>query len=171
MWSNVLAALPPLSQYGTSCRTYVVQTLTASSHIGQDTNSLRVHEHYISCNNCSAKPRVRDVQGDTKKRELLIRVVAAMYSWQHCGTGTLSYRQPHHFSNHGSDLKRQVIMVQFLSIIFFCWIYSIFGGFFKSPRFLCHPVAGSMAYRFIDNRRKTPPSENSWSAPSPNFHI
>jgi hypothetical protein len=22
--------------------------------------------------------------------------VAAMYSWQHCGTGTLSYRQPRH---------------------------------------------------------------------------
>ena len=34
------------------------------------------------------------VQGDTKKRELLKCVVAAMYSWQHCGTGTLSYRQP-----------------------------------------------------------------------------
>jgi len=41
--------------------------------------------------------------GDTKKRELLNCVVAAIYSWQHCGTGTLSYRQPrHHFSNHGS---------------------------------------------------------------------
>ena len=36
----------------------------------------------------------RKVQGDTKKRELLKCVVAAMYSWQHCGTGTLSYRQP-----------------------------------------------------------------------------
>ena len=36
-------------------------------------------------------------------RELLKCIVAAMYSWQHCGTGTLSYRQPrHHFSNHGS---------------------------------------------------------------------
>ena len=34
------------------------------------------------------------IQGDTKKRELLKCVVAAMYSWQHCGTGTLSYRQP-----------------------------------------------------------------------------
>ena len=28
--------------------------------------------------------------------ELLKCVVAAMYSWQHCGTGTLSYRQPRH---------------------------------------------------------------------------
>jgi hypothetical protein len=35
------------------------------------------------------------VQSDTKKRELLKCVVAVMYSWQHCGTGTLSYR-PHH---------------------------------------------------------------------------
>ena len=34
--------------------------------------------------------------GDTKERELLKCVVAAMYSWQHCGTGTLSYKQPCH---------------------------------------------------------------------------
>jgi hypothetical protein len=38
----------------------------------------------------------RFIQGDTKKRELLKFVAAAMYSWQHCGTGTLSYRQPRH---------------------------------------------------------------------------
>ena len=38
----------------------------------------------------------RNIQSDTKKRELLKCVVAAMYSWQHCGTGTLSYRQPRH---------------------------------------------------------------------------
>jgi len=37
-----------------------------------------------------------NIQGDTKKRELLKCVVAVMYSWQHCGTGTLSYRQPRH---------------------------------------------------------------------------
>jgi hypothetical protein len=35
------------------------------------------------------------IQGD-KKQELLKCIVAAMYSWQHCGTGTLSYRQPRH---------------------------------------------------------------------------
>jgi hypothetical protein len=34
------------------------------------------------------------LQGETKKRELLKCAVAAMYIWQHCGTGTLSYRQP-----------------------------------------------------------------------------
>ena len=33
------------------------------------------------------------IQSDTKERELLKCVVAAMYSWQHWGTGTLSYRQ------------------------------------------------------------------------------
>ena len=32
------------------------------------------------------------IQGDTKEREILKCVVVAMYSWQHCGTGTLSYR-------------------------------------------------------------------------------
>ena len=31
-------------------------------------------------------------------------------------------------------------MVQFLSIHFFPWISSIFVGFFKSSRFLCHSV-------------------------------
>jgi len=31
-------------------------------------------------------------------------------------------------------------MVQFLSKIFLSWISSIFVGFFKSSRFLCHPV-------------------------------
>ena len=38
------------------------------------------------------------------------------------------------------SLKRQVVIVQFLSINFFSWISSIFVGFFKSSRFLCHPV-------------------------------
>jgi len=79
------------------------------------------------------------IQGDTKKRELLKCVVTAMYSWQHCGTGTLSYRQPRHFNDHGSDLKRQVVMVQFLSINYFlldffnfCWVLQKFP-FFVSP--------------------------------------
>ena len=58
-----------------------------------------------------------------------------MYSWQHCGTGTLSYRKPRHFSNHGSDLRRQVILVQFLSILFLGGISSTFVGFFKSSGF------------------------------------
>jgi hypothetical protein len=36
-----------------------------------------------------------EIQGDKKKGTLKC-VVAAMYSWQHCETGTLSYRQPRH---------------------------------------------------------------------------
>jgi hypothetical protein len=39
------------------------------------------------------------------------------------------------------SLKRQVVMVQFLSINFFSWISSIFVGFFKSSLFFwCHTV-------------------------------
>jgi len=34
-----------------------------------------------------------EIEGDTKKREFLKCVVVAIYRWQHCGTGTLSYRQ------------------------------------------------------------------------------
>jgi hypothetical protein len=43
------------------------------------------------------------IQGDTKKREFFKYVVAAMYSWQYCGTGTLSYRQPRHLSSSSSS--------------------------------------------------------------------
>ena len=38
-----------------------------------------------------------------------------------------------------TSLKRQVVMVQFLSINFFCWISSIFVRFFKSSRFFVSP--------------------------------
>ena len=37
------------------------------------------------------------------------------------------------------SLKRQVVMVQFLSINFFSWLSSIFVGFFKSSRFFVSP--------------------------------
>ena len=80
---------------------------------------------------------LRNIQDDTKERELLKCVVAAMYSWQHCGTGTLSYRQPRHFINHGSDLKRQVIMVQFLSIFFFSLVFFNFCWVFQKVSFFC----------------------------------
>jgi hypothetical protein len=36
------------------------------------------------------------IKGDTKKRKLLKGVVAAMCSWQYCGTGTLGYSQSRH---------------------------------------------------------------------------
>jgi hypothetical protein len=39
-------------------------------------------------------------------------------------------------------------MIQFLSIIFFSWISSIFVGFFfKSSRFLCHPLQHEIVWR------------------------
>jgi len=88
---------------------------------------LRSIQHYIRNANLASH---MFIQGDTKKRKLLKCVVAAMYGRQHCGTGTLSYRQPFGLLS----LKRQVIMVQFLSN-FFCWISSIFVGFFKSSHF------------------------------------
>ena len=31
-------------------------------------------------------------------------------------------------------------MIQFLSINYFSWIFSIFVGFFKRSHFLCHPI-------------------------------
>ena len=40
-----------------------------------------------------------------------------------------------------TSLKRQVVMVQFLSIKFFSWISSIFVGFFKSSRFFVSPCS------------------------------
>ena len=70
---------------------------------------------------------VAQIQSDTKKRELLKCVVAAMYSWQHCGTGTLSYRQPRHLvitnQLNGQQRAFAIKMFQFLL------------GFFKSSRF------------------------------------
>ena len=44
-----------------------------------------------------------------------------------------------------TSLKRQVVMVQFLSIKFFCWISSIFVGFFKSSRFFVSPCTSGGA--------------------------
>ena len=84
-------------------------------------------------------------QGDTKKRELLKCVVAV----KECIRG--GGRHLHdvifkHWSFGLLSLKRQVVMVQFLSIIFFSWISSIFVGVFKSSCFfvsLCTCSAAS----------------------------
>ena len=58
------------------------------------------------------------IQGDAKKRELLKCVVAAMFNWQHCGTGTLSYRQPRHLvimdQWNGQQRAFAIKMFQFL---------------------------------------------------------
>ena len=76
------------------------------------------------------------IQGDTKYQELLKCVVAAMYSWQHCVTGTLSYRQPRHLVIMDQWNGQQRAFAIKMSINFFCWISSIYVGFFKLP-FLC----------------------------------
>jgi hypothetical protein len=54
--------------------------------------------------------------------------MAAMYSWQHCRTGTLIYRQPRHLviMDQWNGQQRAVA-------IKFCWISSIF----VSSRFFC----------------------------------
>jgi hypothetical protein len=78
-------------------------------------------------------------------------VVAAMYSWQHCGTGTLSYRHPRHLvtMDQWNGQQRDVAIKMFY----------IFGFFKRSP-FLCHPVltnctvqeAKSPAKNFVNRR-------------------
>ena len=89
--------------------------------------------HLLVCNSGVIYPSFCSlIQSDTKKRELLKCVVAAMYSWQHCGTGTLSYRQPRHLviidQWSGQQRAFAIKMFQFLL------------GFSKVPVFLCHPV-------------------------------
>ena len=71
------------------------------------------------------------IEGDTKKRELLKCVVAAMYRWQHCGTGTLSYRQPRHLVKMGKwngqqrafAIKVFLVFLGFQKFPFFCVTY------------------------------------------------
>ena len=61
------------------------------------------------------------IQGDAKKRELLKCVVAAMYNWQHCGTGTLSYRQPRHLviMDQWNGQQRAFAIKMFYNFVFF----------------------------------------------------
>jgi hypothetical protein len=68
-------------------------------------------------------------------------VVAAMYSWQYCGTGTLSYRQPRHLVTMDQRTGQQhaVAMKLFYMFVFLQFLL----GFSKVPIFLCHLVYGS----------------------------
>jgi hypothetical protein len=54
-----------------------------------------------------------------------------MYSWQHCGTGTLSYGQPRHLviMDQWNGQQRSVTIKMFYMF-----------GFFKSSHFLGQPV-------------------------------
>ena len=74
------------------------------------------------------------VQGDTKKGTFEMR------SGSHVQLAPLRNRDLELQTTFGLlSLKRQVIIVQFLSINFFCWISSISVGFFKSSRFFMSP--------------------------------
>jgi hypothetical protein len=61
-----------------------------------------------------------------------------MYSWQHCGTGTLSYRQPRHFviMDQWKGQQRAVAIKMFYMFGFLQFLL----GFSKVPVFLCHIV-------------------------------
>jgi hypothetical protein len=67
---------------------------------------------------------VNHIQGVTQKRELMKCVVAAMYSWQYCGTGTLCYRQPRHLvtMDHWNG-QQGAVAVHFFN---FCWVFQKF---------------------------------------------
>jgi hypothetical protein len=81
------------------------------------------------------------IQGNTKKRELLKCVVAAMYSWQHCKTGTLSYRQPCHLVIiNQCNGQQRAVAIHFFN---FCWIFKN-SRFFVSP---CIIYSGISIYR------------------------
>jgi hypothetical protein len=57
--------------------------------------------------------------------------VAAMFSWQLCGTGTLSYRQPRHLVTMDQwNGQQRAVAIK---------IFYMFG-FFKSYRFLGNPL-------------------------------
>ena len=89
-WSARRRHLPDNKQHSQEIDTHAlggVRTYKPSKRAAEDPRPK-------PCGYCDLLPTYTYVQGDTKKRELLKCVVAAMYSWQHCGTGTLSYRQP-----------------------------------------------------------------------------
>jgi hypothetical protein len=85
-----------------------------------------------------ALKNVTFIQSDTKKRELLKCVVATMYRWQHCGTGTLSYRQPRHsvIMDQWNGQRRALAIKMFYKN----------NDISKVPLFLCHPVHINLIY-------------------------
>jgi hypothetical protein len=70
------------------------------------------------------------VQGDTKKRELLKCVVAAMYSWQHCGTGDLEVQPCHLVIMDQWNGQHRAVAIHFFNL---CWVFQKFPVFFVSP--------------------------------------
>jgi hypothetical protein len=64
-----------------------------------------------------------------------------MYSWQHCGTGTLSYRQSRRLvtMNQWNGQQRAVAIKR-------CWISSNFVGHFKRSRFFVSPCISTIMH-------------------------
>jgi hypothetical protein len=96
------------------------------------------HTHTHSHNSACRHRNWKKIQGDTKKRELLKYVVAAMYSWQHYGTGTLSYRQPRHLvtMDQWSGQQRAVAII-LLDFFNFCWAFQKFPCFCVTLYTIC----------------------------------
>ena len=63
-----------------------------------------------------------------------------MYSWQHCGTGTLSYRQPRHLviMDQWNGQQRAFAIKMFYNFVFF-----------KSSRFFVSPCI-SIAFQYLN---------------------
>jgi hypothetical protein len=74
---------------------------------------------------------VRHILGDPKETWTFEMRSGSNLSWQHCGTGTLSYRQPRHLviMDQWNGQQRSVTITMFYMF-----------GFFKSSRFLGHSV-------------------------------
>jgi hypothetical protein len=77
--------------------------------------------------------------GWPKKGELLKCVVAAMYSWQHCRTGTLSYRQPRHLvsmdqwnGEHRAVVIKNILHVWIFQKFLFFWV-TLYTSIYNRP--------------------------------------
>jgi hypothetical protein len=79
-----------------------------------------------------------EIQSDTKKWELLKCIVAAMYSWQHCGTGTFSYIQPRHsvIMDQWNGQKLAFAIKMFYKTMI---VWKVRRRFYKSSRFFVSP--------------------------------
>jgi hypothetical protein len=107
-----------------------VSTVQCFVKIGQLVQQLKLGTYEDSDNAALYK--------ETQKRELLKCIVAAMYSWQHCGTGSLSYRQPLHLVIMGqwNGQQRAVSITMFSTFGFLQFLL----GFSQIPFFVYHLV-------------------------------
>jgi hypothetical protein len=98
--------------------------------------TLRAHRGHFGKSPCFIY--VGTTRWHKKKWKLLKCVVAAMYSWQHCGTWTLSYRLPRHLVTMDQWNGRQRAVAITFSYMF--GFLQFLLGVSKVPIFLCHLV-------------------------------